>query len=198
MRNRPDQQNCQFPGWRGHWRGNNATSETVICDASYTDRRYAIEYCMKGYQLTNAPASTFWGVDLLHRLLHVPQVTDGAVDHYASGLAGVIQLAKTNNTYSPFDSDTLQYFATHVYINEVVKGGEGCIGDITALPLPTTDSHGAPIAAATSSGSAASATSAVATSSIASTTSRAAAAASASSSADCHTHADGSIHCGAH
>lgn len=196
-------QNCKFPGWRGHWRGNNATTETVICDASYTDRRYNIEMCMKGYKLTNAAPSTFWSIDLFHRLLHVPTITDGAVDHYASGLAGAVQLAKTNATYSPFDSDTLQYFAAHVYINEVVKGGDSCIGDIAALPAPTADAHGAPLPSATGSPASAAAptTSRAAASSATSSraVSSAAAAASASAAgADCHTHADGSIHCGAH
>lgn len=151
---------------------------------------------MKGYQLTNAPASTFWSIDLLHRLLHVPQVTDNAVQHYTSGLAGAVNLAKTNATYAPFDSDVLQYFSAHVYILEVVKGGEGCIGNIAALPQPTTDAHGAPLASTASA--TATSSRAATTSAPASSARSAAAGAATSSAADCHTHADGSIHCGAH
>lgn len=154
---------------------------------------------MKGYKLTNAAPSTYWSIDLFHRLLHVPAITAGSVDHYSSGLAGAVASAKTNATFSPFDSDTLQYFAAHVYINEVVKGGDSCIGDIAALPAPTADAHGAPIAAATSSAAAAASPSATSSRAVSSAAARASASASASAAgADCHTHADGSIHCGAH
>ena len=176
-------QNCGQPGWRGHWRGDNATTETVICDASYTDREYNTAMCMYGWNLAAGPVSTYWSIDLLHRLLHVPQVTNDAVHHYiAEGakLGGVTELAEHNATYSPFDSDALQYYAAHVYINEVVGGGESCIGDVEAAAHSHGDAgHGAATtsAAAASSGTAAPAQT------------------SAAASQDCHTHADGTVHC---
>lgn len=117
----------------------------------------------------------YWSIDLIHRFFHVPQITNSAVNHYAENLEEVYELAAHNSTYSPFDSDALQYYAAHVYINEVVKGGNGCLGDLQALQ------HGQ--SAATSSAS----------SGPVSTTS--AASASQTSGKDCHTHADGTVHC---
>lgn len=57
--------NCHQDGWRGHWRGDNATQETVICDASYTDRRFNTEFCMYGFQLINDDPSVYWSIDLM-------------------------------------------------------------------------------------------------------------------------------------
>lgn len=37
--------NCQNAGWAGHWRGSNATSETVICPLSYQIREPLSEVC---------------------------------------------------------------------------------------------------------------------------------------------------------
>ena len=73
--------NCHQDGWRGHWRGENGTSETVICDASYTDRVYANAFCMFGYELAATKPQQYWGIDLIHRLFHVPAVSNGAVEH---------------------------------------------------------------------------------------------------------------------
>lgn len=61
-------------------------------------------------------------------------MTNAAVNHYADDLGEVMQLAKTNSTYSPFDSDAQQYFVAHVYALEVAKGGDACIGDIGGAP----------------------------------------------------------------
>lgn len=58
-------QNCGQPGWRGHWRGNNGSAETVICDASYTDRKFNSAFCMGGYQLEKTAPSYYWSVDLM-------------------------------------------------------------------------------------------------------------------------------------
>jgi len=73
--------NCQFDGWRGHWRGDNGTSETVICDASYTDRQFNTAFCAYGFELATTKPQLYWSVDLIHRLFHVPQITNGLVDH---------------------------------------------------------------------------------------------------------------------
>ena len=137
---------------------------------------------MYGWTLAAGPGSQYWSIDLLHRLLHVPQVTNDAVHHYieeGAKLAGVTELAEHNATYSPFDSDALQYYAAHVYINEVVRGGESCIGNVEAAAH--SHSHGA-------ASSSAAATKAAATSAAAAQTSAAA-------TQDCHTHSDGTVHC---
>lgn len=196
--------NCGQAGWRGHWRGNNATSETVICDASYTDRRPVSQLCMMGYQLAGSLApSTFWPIDLIHRMFHVPQLTNDAVHHYipeGSKLPAIFTLAETNATWSPFDSDTLQFYAAHVYINEVVKAGDSCLGDIEGVrqQAHAGHSHGAS-SSAVASAPAASSTAAAVSSTAAPTSATSAAAAPASSVVqDCHTHADGSTHCGSH
>ncbi|WWD20704.1 hypothetical protein CI109_105180 [Kwoniella shandongensis] len=177
--------NCGQPGWRGHWRGDNATSETVICDLSYTDRLYNQAFCMYGNTVAGSPLGTYWSIDLIHRLFHVPQVTNGQVDHYAEDYASVLELAEHNSTYSPFDSDAHQAFAAHVYAVEVAKGGDACVGQAA-------EAHDHDHTAATSSAAPAAATTAAAATSAAAA---APAATSAAASQDCHTHSDGTVHC---
>lgn len=92
-----------------------------------------------------------------------------------------MRLARDNSTYSPFDSDAVQYFAAHVYALEVAKGGDECIGDIAGK---ANEAHEAPAG----NGGAAPAPS----------TSTDAAPEAQASGNDCHTHADGTVHCGAH
>ncbi|OCF30862.1 hypothetical protein I316_07495 [Kwoniella heveanensis BCC8398] len=200
--------NCGQPGWRGHWRGDNATSETVICDLSYTDRFYNEAFCMFGYTVAGSPLGTHWSIDLIHRMFHVPTITNGLVGHYSEDYASALELAEHNATYSSIDSDALQAFAAHVYAVEVAKGGDACIGEAAEAH---SDSHGAATSSAAASASAtpaASATSSAAESchthadgtehceghaeSSAAATSAAAAAATSAASQDCHTHADGS------
>ncbi|WVQ83153.1 hypothetical protein IAT38_005291 [Cryptococcus sp. DSM 104549] len=179
--------NCGQAGWRGHWRGDNATSETVICDLSYTDRLYNQNFCMGGWSVAKSPISTYWSIDLIHRFFHVPATTNGLVGHYAEDLAEVLELAEHNATFAAIDSDALQYFAAHVYALEVAKGGDECIGTIEHTHEHTESSSSAAAPASTSSSAAAPAS----TSEAASATSEAAAA----ETGDCHTHADGTVHC---
>jgi len=167
--------NCHQAGWRGHWRGENASSETVICDASYTDRKYNEAFCMYGYELVNTAPSYYWGIDLIHRLFHVPQVTNSAVEHYADDYESVIELAEHNSTYSPVDSDALQWFAAHVYAIEVAQGGQQCIGTFTDPHDHTSSSPTATASTSVSSGMSTTSTS--------------------SAAAECHTHSDGVVHC---
>lgn len=67
--------------WAGHWRGEPHVSETVICDLSYRARLYNAAFCMNGFSLDTGKPSTYWSIDLVHRLLHVPSVTNAAVNH---------------------------------------------------------------------------------------------------------------------
>ncbi|WWC63098.1 uncharacterized protein I303_105697 [Kwoniella dejecticola CBS 10117] len=194
--------NCGQPSWRGHWRGDNATSETVICDLSYTDRFYNEYFCMNGYTVAGSPLGTHWSIDLIHRMFHVPAVTNELVGHYSEDYASALELAEHNSTYSPMDSDALQAFAAHVYAVEVAKGGDACIGQPAEAH---DDSH----AASSSASAAPSATSSAAQSchthadgavhceddhADASTTA-AAQTSDANAGKDCHTHADGTVHC---
>ncbi|WRT68180.1 uncharacterized protein IL334_005155 [Kwoniella shivajii] len=175
--------NCGQVGWRGHWRGDNATLETVICDASYTDRFYNEYFCMNGYTVAGSPLGTHWSIDLIHRMFHVPTVTNELVGHYSEDYASALELAEHNSTYSPMDSDALQAFAA------LAKGGDSCIGT-----APEAD-HSHDTATSTSAAAASSSTAASASPAATSATAAAAAAPAASSDAnagkDCHTHANG-------
>lgn len=146
--------NCAQKGWAGHWRGSNATSETVICDLSYEIRRPLSGMCMFGYDVANGATNYYWASDLLHRLLHVPRVGEGIVEHYGHGEAkypGVIEMATENTTYAVRNSDTLQYFALEVYAHDIAVPGEGCPGEYrTPSPTSTPAAATSTAAAATS------------------------------------------------
>jgi len=117
----------------------------VICDLSYELRRPLQGLCGFGYNVANGATNFYWASDLLHRLLHIPSVGEGVVEHYSTGkYPGVISMAKTNSSWSVRDSDTLQYFALEVYAHDVALPGVGCPGKYTAT-------SSAPVAAATSS-----------------------------------------------
>lgn len=115
--------------WAGHWRGENATSETVICELSYTTRRPLSTMCSQGYTVSGSETNTFWAGDLLHRLYHVPAIGQGLIEHYADGYSGVLELAEGNRTEAVHDSETLQYFALEVYAYDVAVPGVGCVGE---------------------------------------------------------------------
>lgn len=114
--------------WAGHWRGSNATQETVICPRSFHIRRGLESLCNSGYTVSGSPLNTFWGVDLLHRVLHVPQISENVVDHFAENYNEVIELAESEPEKSVKDSDALQYFAVDVYAFDIAAPGVGCSG----------------------------------------------------------------------
>lgn len=64
----------------------------------------------------------------MHRIFHVPRVSESVVDHFADDYEGVVALAKTDPAKSSLDSDTLQYFAIDVYAYDVAAPGVGCSG----------------------------------------------------------------------
>ncbi|KAF9890838.1 hypothetical protein FE257_005409 [Aspergillus nanangensis] len=121
--------NCELEGWAGHWRGENATSETVICEMSYHTRRYLTTMCAMGYTVAGSDIATFWAADLLHRLYHVPAIGQLHVDHFADSFEEVIDLAKSNKTESTRDSETLQLFALEAYAYDISVPGVGCAGE---------------------------------------------------------------------
>jgi hypothetical protein len=79
--------------------------------------------------VTESPLNTFWATDLLHRVLHVPRISENVVEHFAEDYEGVVELAKTDPAKSAIDSDTLQYFAIDVYAFDIAAPGVGCTGN---------------------------------------------------------------------
>jgi hypothetical protein len=79
----------------------------------------------------------FFASDLVHRLLHIPQVGEGTVEHYSAEeeekYPGVMALAKDNATYAVKNSDSLQYFALEAYAHDIAVPGIGCAGTYTPL-----------------------------------------------------------------
>lgn len=65
----------------------------------------------------------------MHRVLHVPTVSEEIVEHYAGEYPEVLELAKTNSSYSGIDSNTLQYFAIDVWAYDIAAPGVGCTGE---------------------------------------------------------------------
>jgi hypothetical protein len=114
--------------------------------------------CMYGYNVANGATNYFWASDLIHRLLHLPPVGEGAVEHYTNEeeekYPSVINLAKNNATYAARDSDTIQYFALEAYAYDIAVPGVGCPGRYTA---PKESSSATPSASASASASATSA-----------------------------------------
>jgi hypothetical protein len=123
--------------WAGHWRGDNATTETVICPLSFEIRRSLDSVCGLGYTVAQSKLNTFWATDLLHRVLHVPTISEGIVDHFAEDYAEALELAKTDPSKSVIDSDALQYFAIDVYAYDIAAPGEGCTGEAEEKETPT-------------------------------------------------------------
>lgn len=140
----------KYLDWGGHYRGANATTETVICPRSFEQRRSLTSVCNLGYNVANSPLNTFWAVDLLHRVLHVPTINEEVVDHFADDYAEVIALAKSDPSKSVKDSEALQYFAIDVWAYDIAAPGVGCTGKLVEVPkdkpVATTTSSSPPTA----------------------------------------------------
>ncbi|KAI2467492.1 major allergen Asp F2 [Annulohypoxylon bovei var. microspora] len=161
--------NCQQEGWGGHWRGENATQETVICPLSYTTRMPLEGLCGYGYSVASGSLNLYFGSDLIHRLYHLPAIGEGTVEHYADSYNECLQLAIDNPAEAVRNSHTLQYFALDVYAFDIAVPGEGCTGRTLDQVSSAAQSTTATVTAGPSS------TSTAAT--------------------ECHTHADGTEHC---
>ncbi|KAF7563923.1 hypothetical protein G7046_g186 [Stylonectria norvegica] len=125
----PDRNCATQDAWAGHWRGENATTETVICPLSFEIRRPLSSVCGLGYTVAESKLNTFWATDLMHRVLHVPTIAEEGVDHFAEDYAEVIALAKSDPSKSVIDSDALQYFAIDVWAYDIAAPGVGCTGE---------------------------------------------------------------------
>ncbi|KAK2604596.1 hypothetical protein N8I77_007509 [Diaporthe amygdali] len=183
----PDGNCASMPTWAGHWRGDNATEETVICPTSFFERRPLSTLCARGYNVREHSRLLYWASDLLHRLYHVPAFGQEYIDHYSEGYEGIIESAANNSPNSTHDSDGLQYFALDVYAYDIILPGEGCPGPSGP---PSTETSSSQTASSTDSSSA--------TASVTSTTTASSTETAASETAlpeNCHTHSDGSVHC---
>lgn len=103
--------------------------------------------CNLGYTVAGSPLNTFWATDLLHRVFHVPKISEGTVDHLAGEYDEVIELAKTDPASSARDIHTLQYFAIDAYAYDIAAPGVGCTGEQAeekAAPSPTTSAQPSP------------------------------------------------------
>ncbi|EEP77653.1 antigen 1 [Uncinocarpus reesii 1704] len=129
--------NCQIPTYGGHWRGSNATGETVICPLSYKTRLFLEYFCTGGYTVSGSPLKTYFGTDLLHRLYHMPAIGEGHVEHFSNTYEDVLQLGAHNSSFAVRDSDTLQYFAADVYGFDIAIPGVGCAGEPSASTPPS-------------------------------------------------------------
>ncbi|KAF9467229.1 putative peptidase family-domain-containing protein [Collybia nuda] len=168
-------------GWAGHWRGENATYETVICDLSYEIRRPLEQFCGFGYTVAGSSASYYFATDMMHRLYHVPVIADAKISHHADSYEDCLELAVHNFTWAPYNTHTLQYFAADVFGKVVGAPGIGCTGDVDR------DHDHKPIASASRAKSAQTPRT---TASITRT-----ATVTITSKKSCHTHDDGEEHC---
>ncbi|KAF7532913.1 hypothetical protein G7054_g7533 [Neopestalotiopsis clavispora] len=122
--------NCALDGWGGHWRGENATEETVICPLSYETRKPLDGMCGYGYTVAQGSLNFYFASDLIHRFFHMPSL---AIDNPSEAV---------RNTH------TLQYFALDVYAFDIALPNDGCTGkvaesssdDATATATATTAS----------------------------------------------------------
>ena len=145
----------------GHWRGENGTDETVICPRSFSTRKPLIQLCALGYNVAEWPTNTYFASDLLHRVYHMPAISEWYVDHFAEDYAQILDMAMHNNSYSVRDSDTLQYFALEAYAHDITIPGVGCPGPkpsgeaasstVTSAMMSATTSMVMSVSAATSS-----------------------------------------------
>lgn len=93
-------------------------------------RRPLSSVCGLGYNVASSPLNTFWATDLLHRVLHVPAVSEGVVEHYTEDYADALRLAKEEPELAWVDSDILQYFAIDVWAYDIAAPGVGCTGEV--------------------------------------------------------------------
>lgn len=101
----------------------------MICPLSFETRRPLEAVCGLGYTVIQSPLNTFWATDLLHCILHVPEISENVVDHYAKDYETVIELTETYSNSSIVDSETLGYFAIDVYANVIAAPGMCCHGE---------------------------------------------------------------------
>ncbi|KAK3687096.1 Prenylated Rab acceptor protein 1 [Vermiconidia calcicola] len=109
--------NCVLEGYlmddlqAGHWRGENATGETVICPLSYTARWPLAGLCMYGYEVSSREYTSYFASDIHHRLFHMPAIGEYTVDHYAEGYRAALELAVNHPEDAVRNTESLTFFA---------------------------------------------------------------------------------------
>jgi hypothetical protein len=149
-----------LPEWAGHWRGSNASDETVICDLSYTSRWNLAGMCGYGYTVAGGPLASYFASDLIHRLFHADKIGEGTVFHYADTYQECLDLARESPDEAVRNAHSLQYFALDVYAYDIAAPGQGCTGEpVEEEETETASASSSTIASATSSAATASSTS---------------------------------------
>lgn len=115
--------------WAGHWRGSNASDETVICELSYSSRWNLPSMCGHGYTVAGGELASFFASDLIHRLYHTDKIGEGTVFHYADTYTECLDLARETPEEAVRNAHTLQYFALDVYAYDIAVPGQGCTGE---------------------------------------------------------------------
>lgn len=173
-------ENCHQDGWAGHWRGENGSDETVICDLSFTSRKWLSQMCSEGYEVSTKKNTVYWASDLLHRIWHTTKLGQNVVGHYADTYDEVLELAESNPDEAVRNSATLRYYALDVYAYDIAVPGEGCSGDDDDDDEEHDDhdhDHSSESSSASGSQSATASTE------------------TGNGGSECHTHADGETHC---
>jgi hypothetical protein len=139
--------------------------------------------------------------------MHLPSIVSDRIAHVADTYADVLELASTHPEFAVSNQLTLQLYAIDSWSRaNVVEGGcVGAIGPAAGLTLDG-DAHGGSSSSTSASVAPSSSSSAAAASSTSSSAAAAAqtsapapeAAQQGASQSDCHLHADGTVHCGAH
>lgn len=180
--------------WAGHWRGENGTDETVICEPSFTERWPLDAMCMRGWTVAASSYTQFWASDLHHRLFHTG-IGEGVVDHYADDYGPSLELAMERPEEAVRNSHSLAMFALDTYAFDVGAPNEGCTGEY----VPDEEEEDAAAEGTSTSSSVAMTTTSSdaveATAEAASTTTEEAETSTTSSEEHCHTHDTGEVHC---
>ena len=104
-----------------------------------------------GDALKNISQSAFMATDFIHRLFHIPTVSDGLVDHHADTYEECLELAKTHPEEAVRNTHSLQWFAVEVFSYELVVPGVGCTGDQESVMASATSTKSAAITSASAS-----------------------------------------------
>lgn len=145
-----------YPGWAGHWRGSNASDETVICELSYSSRWNLNALCGYGYTVAGGKLASYFASDLIHRLFHTDKIGEKAVFHYADSFDECTALAIEDPKLAVRNAHTLQYFALDVYAYDISVPGQGCTGEPVAEEESEAPASSASSASASATSSAAS------------------------------------------
>ncbi|CAL3972290.1 hypothetical protein PZA11_004558 [Diplocarpon coronariae] len=185
---------CWQDGWAGHWRQQLAPNQNVICPLSFEARWPLEAMCGHGFTVAEQKDSLYFGADLMHRLFHVTKIAEGVVDHFADTQEEILRLAHDHPEQAVRNSATLRHFAVEVYAYDIALPGQGCAGTLpahseTASATLTSSAAGEAATEAHPPADAASETRPP------TTTEPAPASTANSAAAECHTHADGVVHC---